>query len=124
MFLPLLLTLLPAAFSLPHTTTSTHTPTPEPYNCGYALTRHNSSAYVGLYAHNRCEDFFFNETIIGYQDAFAYRLYGGCECRFAATGYDCWKDVDGPIFKGPTSEESEMAFADPKPKWYTCKGSA
>ncbi|EAT85885.1 hypothetical protein SNOG_07234 [Parastagonospora nodorum SN15] len=110
MFLPLLLTLLPAAFSLPHTTTSTHTPTPEPYNCGYALTRHNSSAYVGLYAHNRCEDFFFNETIIGYQDAFAYRLYGGY--------------VDGPIFKGPTSEESEMAFADPKPKWYTCKGSA
>ena len=86
MFLPLLLTLLPAALALPQspTSTPTSTPTPEPYNCGYALTRHNSSAFVGLYAHDRCEIFFFNETIIGYQDAFAYRLYGGCECRFAA----------------------------------------
>jgi hypothetical protein len=74
MLLPLLLTaLLPTSFSLP---------TLEHYNCGYTLTRYNSSAYVGLYAHNKCVDFFYNDTIADYQDAYAYHLYGGCECKF------------------------------------------
>jgi hypothetical protein len=61
---------------------ATYPTAPDLYNCGYALTRHNSSAYAGLYAWNRCEAIFYNNTIHGYQDAYAYSMYGGCECKF------------------------------------------
>lgn len=83
----LLTTLFTATFSLPTDPNSASlsenlTPVPEPYNCGYVLTASNSSSFCGLYALDRCEAFFYNDTIADYQDAFAYHLYGGCECKF------------------------------------------
>ena len=69
-----LLSTIPSTTSLPTV--------PEAYNCGYVLTRHNSSAYAGLSAFNRCEPFYYNATIKNYQEAFAYHLYGGCGCKF------------------------------------------
>ena len=57
----------------------------DPYNCGYVRTRWNSSVIAGIFALDNCEPFYYNETIGGYQDAFAYALYGGCACRF----YSC-----------------------------------
>lgn len=78
MLLPYLLTaLLPSASAAPLTD-----PNPEPYNCGYVLTEHNSSAYAGIYAHGFCEPIYYNETIRDFQDAYAYRMYGGCACQF------------------------------------------
>ncbi|KAI8936171.1 hypothetical protein NX059_006605 [Plenodomus lindquistii] len=55
---------------------------PEPYNCGYALTEHNSSTSVSLPAINWCAPIYYNESIPGYQEAWAYSLYGGCRCGF------------------------------------------
>jgi hypothetical protein len=54
----------------------------EPYNCGYVRTRLNSSVVAGISAFGACTPFFFNKTINDYQDAFAYTLYGGCQCQF------------------------------------------
>lgn len=53
-----------------------------PYNCGYVRTRWNSSVVAGIFAYGACKPFYYNETIGGYQDAYAYTLYGGCDCRF------------------------------------------
>lgn len=63
-------------------TSSLPTSSPEPYMCGYVLTRHNSSAYASISALDACAPFYYNETNQDYQDAFAYKLFGGCECGF------------------------------------------
>jgi hypothetical protein len=69
--------------TLPHTTSSLPTTsTGDPYMCGYVLTRQNSSAYAGLSAFGYCEPIYYNETIHGWQDAYAWKMFGGCECRF------------------------------------------
>jgi hypothetical protein len=70
-----LLTILRITSSLP---TSTH----DPYMCGYVLTAYNSSTYAGLSAFGRCESFFYNKTIHDWQDAYAWKLFGGCEYQF------------------------------------------
>jgi hypothetical protein len=74
-----LLSTLPATLSAP---TSTLTGYGDPYNCGYVLTVRNSSAYAGLSAYTSCTPIYYNQSIPGYQDAFAYSLFGGCECSF------------------------------------------
>jgi hypothetical protein len=74
MLLTYFLTLLSTTLSLPTA--------PDPYNCGYVLTRHNSSAYASIHAWNHCVVIYYNETIRDYQDAYAYHMYGGCECKF------------------------------------------
>jgi hypothetical protein len=56
----------------------------EPYQCGYVLTARNSSSYAGLSAYGFCTAIYYNHSIPGYQDAFAYRLWGGCQCSFHA----------------------------------------
>jgi hypothetical protein len=54
----------------------------EPYNCGYVLTVRNSSAYASVSAFSDCTAIYYNQSIPGYQDAYAYSLYGGCQCSF------------------------------------------
>jgi hypothetical protein len=54
----------------------------ELYNCGYVLTVRNSSAYAGISAFGDCTAIYYNQSIPGYQDAYAYSLYGGCQCSF------------------------------------------
>ena len=49
----------------------------------YVLTERNSSSYAGLSAFESCTPIYFNQTINDYQDAFAYRLWGGCKCSFS-----------------------------------------
>jgi hypothetical protein len=63
-------------------TTSSLPTAVEPYNCGYVLTLHNSSAYAGVYAYDSCKPIYFNQTIQDYQDAYAYHMFGGCKCKF------------------------------------------
>jgi len=75
-----LLTLLPPTLSAPTATAPTQDP--EPYMGGYVLTAHNSSSYAGLFAVNLCMPIYYNASLPGYQDAFAYRLFGGCRCGF------------------------------------------
>jgi hypothetical protein len=80
MLIPTLLTaLLSIASSTPVATPITDL---EPYNCGYVLTRHNSSAYAGLSAFKHCAPFYYNTTLGEFEVAFAYGLYGGCRCQF------------------------------------------
>lgn len=78
----LLVSLLSAAQLTQSMPVDTLAPLADPYNCGYVRTRLNSSAIAGIFAFDACKPFFYNETINGYQDAFAYALYGGCSCRF------------------------------------------
>jgi hypothetical protein len=54
----------------------------EPYNCGYVLTLHNSSAYAGLSAYDRCKGIHYDQDTHEYIPAFAYDLFGGCKCKF------------------------------------------
>jgi len=83
-FLTSLLTSLPITLSAPVSTTPELYG--EPYNCGYVLTIRNSSAYAGISAYPpaqaECTAIYYNDTIPGYQDAYAYSLFGGCECSF------------------------------------------
>jgi hypothetical protein len=53
-----------------------------PYQCGSVLTVRNSSSYAGLSAYGFCTSIYYNHSIPGYQEAFAYQLYGGCGCSF------------------------------------------
>lgn len=84
MLLPLLSSLLPLTSALPTTTSPSPSSSsyPDLYMCGYVSTRHNSSAYASIFALNACAPFFYNETIRDYQDAFSYKLFGGCKCGF------------------------------------------
>ncbi|KAF2131800.1 hypothetical protein P153DRAFT_430016 [Dothidotthia symphoricarpi CBS 119687] len=91
-----------------------------PYQCGYARTRWNSSVIAGLSAWGTCTPFFWNATIVDYQDAFAYGIYGGCACRFYLNEEDCKGEVDVPVYTEPTPRWSDPFFDDPKPKWYDC----
>jgi hypothetical protein len=74
-----LLSILPIALSAPAALPAA---LEDPYQCGYVLTERNSSSYAGLSAFKYCAPFYYNETISDYQDAFAYRLWGGCQCSF------------------------------------------
>ncbi|KAF1837243.1 hypothetical protein BDW02DRAFT_491799 [Decorospora gaudefroyi] len=94
----------------------------DPYQCGYVLTARNASVYAGLSAYSACTAIYYNQSIPGYQDAYAYTLYGGCQCTFHLTGEDCFKDTEAPIYHGPTFGKpgQESLFEEPMPKWYNC----
>ena len=65
--------------------TALSAPTPssyDPVECGYVLTERNSSTYASVFATSSCTDIYYNYSIPGYQDAYAYSLYDGCECTF------------------------------------------
>jgi len=110
------------------------------YNCGYVRTRWNSSVVAGIFALGDCAPFYYNNTIGGYQDVFAYTLYGGCTCRFYSCvpvpgldnallsrsryAEDCSKNASVPEYADPTDRWHEPLFADPKPSWYNCHKSA
>jgi hypothetical protein len=32
-------------------------------------------------------------------------------------------DADGPAFRGPTEENRDLEFGEPRPKWYWCEKS-
>jgi len=74
-----LLATLPVTHSAP---VSALTRYDEPYMCGYVLTIQNSSAYAGLSAYSSCTAIYYNHSIPGYQDAYAYSVFGGCGCSF------------------------------------------
>ncbi|KAF1924502.1 uncharacterized protein M421DRAFT_8804 [Didymella exigua CBS 183.55] len=95
----------------------------DPYNCGYVRTRPSSSVVAGIFALNKCEPIFYNETISDYQDAFAYTLYGGCSCRFYTLEEDCSISSPVPVYTGSTDRWREPLFADPRPTWYNCHES-
>jgi hypothetical protein len=83
MLLPI--TSLLGLLAIPHTISSLPTSsssTDPSYMCGYVLTAHNSSTYASLSAFGYCESFFYNQTIHDWQDAYAWKMFGGCECRF------------------------------------------
>jgi len=75
-----LLSALPITLSAPATAIQTRYD--DPYQCGYVLTEHNSGAFAGLSAYSSCTPIYYNESIPGYQDAFAYSVFGGCRCSF------------------------------------------
>ena len=52
------------------------------YNCGYVFTKPNENVHASLSAYDTCASFYYNSTINGYQDAYAYKLFGGCKCGF------------------------------------------
>lgn len=134
-----ILSTIPSASSLP--TELATTPADTPYNCGYVLTRRNENSHVSLSALDSCKHIFFNTTSRTYTEAYAYHLYGGCECKFfeyvasphgrveskclpqcCRTESSCQVDINPPIFTGPTNDDIGEAvdFEDPKPKWYNC----
>ena len=84
MLLPYLLTTIfsaiPSTTCLP--TDSVASYDSPPYNCGYVLFMRNENVHTSLSALDRCEPVYFNATSKRYLEAFAYHLYGGCECRF------------------------------------------
>ncbi|KAF1841087.1 uncharacterized protein K460DRAFT_410479 [Cucurbitaria berberidis CBS 394.84] len=92
------------------------------YQCGYVFTKPNANVHAGLSAFNSCTDFFYNSTISDYQDAYAYKLFGGCKCGFYVGWEECVSKVGGPFQEGPTRGEywEVVNFAEPKPKWYNC----
>jgi len=75
-----ILSVIPSTTSLP--TDSVASYDPPPYNCGYVLFMRNENVHTSLSALDRCEPVYFNATSKRYLEAFAYHLYGGCECRF------------------------------------------
>ncbi|KAH7080599.1 hypothetical protein BKA63DRAFT_247767 [Paraphoma chrysanthemicola] len=95
-------------------------PATEPYNCGYVLTQHNSSAYAGIYAYESCEPIYYNTSSGGYQDAYAYWMFGGCGCRFYGLEEECVRDEDAPMYTGPTKGSKAVEFGVVKPRWYVC----
>lgn len=74
-----LLATLPATHSAP---VSAVTHYDEPPMCGYVLTVRNSSAYAGISAYSSCTAIYYNSSIPGYQQAYAYSVFGGCGCSF------------------------------------------
>jgi hypothetical protein len=54
----------------------------ESFDCGYVLTERNSSTYASVSAFPDCTAIYYNYSIPGFQDAYAYSLYDGCECTF------------------------------------------
>ncbi|CAO2650676.1 Nn.00g019680.m01.CDS01 [Neocucurbitaria sp. VM-36] len=97
-------------------------PTSDPsYNCGYVLTKPNENVHASLAPYDTCASFYYNQSINGYQDAYAYKLFGGCACGFYSTRDKCMNE-DGPFVEGPTKGEywEVLNFAEPKPKWYNC----
>jgi hypothetical protein len=74
-----LLSALPSTISA-RTSSTTHYD--GPYMCGYVLTVRNSSAYAGISAYSSCTAIYYNQSIPGYQDAFAYSIFRGCRCTF------------------------------------------
>ncbi|CAG5157040.1 uncharacterized protein ALTATR162_LOCUS4833 [Alternaria atra] len=112
-FLASLLSALPVALSAP-----TYG---EPYNCGYVLTERNSSAYASISAYTDCTAIYYNQSIPGYQEAYAYSLYGGCQCSFHLSEEQCKGAIDPPMYEGPTGTPGEEpCFEDSNPKWYAC----
>ncbi|KAH9865879.1 hypothetical protein J1614_009466 [Plenodomus biglobosus] len=99
---------------------------PEPYNCGYVLTEHNSSSSASLPALNGCAPIYYNYSLPGYQEAWAYLLYGGCRCSFFREVNDCLFMVDPPLFEGPTrgGPGDEALFVEPMPRWFNCSLTA
>lgn len=73
-----LLVTLPSIFSAPVTVPG------HDYNCGYVLTKPDENVHAGLSAFDTCNPFFYNSTIGNFQDAYAYKLIGGCSCGFYA----------------------------------------
>ncbi|KAH6860761.1 hypothetical protein BKA58DRAFT_39194 [Alternaria rosae] len=118
-FLTSLLSSLPITLSAPISTTSELYG--EPYNCGYVLTERNSSTYASVSAFSECTAIYYNYTIPGFQDAYAYSLYGGCQCSFHLSEDDCKGSANPPMYEGPTGRPGEEpCFQDPNPKWYKC----
>ncbi|KAF1944533.1 hypothetical protein EJ02DRAFT_340781 [Clathrospora elynae] len=115
--LSVLLASLPSTLSFP----ASNLPADDPYQCGYVLTEHNSSAYAGLSAFSYCSPFYYNQSISGFQDAFAYRLWGGCQCEFYSDAEECWGVGGAPVCEGPTTEKDDVKFEKPMPMWYYCK---
>ncbi|KAH6614816.1 hypothetical protein C7974DRAFT_320494 [Boeremia exigua] len=93
----------------------------DPYNCGYVRPHWNVSVVAGVFAYDSCSAFFFNETLGGWQDAFAYALYGGCICRFYTFTEDCLGNVKVPDYQGPTDRSRESLFPGSRPSWYRCR---
>ncbi|CBX92907.1 hypothetical protein IAQ61_005743 [Plenodomus lingam] len=116
-----LLSTMPLALSAPTDPPPDYS-LPEPYNCGYVLTEHNSSSYAGLPAINWCAPIYYNESIPGYQEAWAYKLFGGCKCGFFREVNDCINTINPPLIEGPTrgGPGHEALFKDPKPRWFNC----
>ncbi|RMZ69147.1 hypothetical protein GMOD_00003072 [Pyrenophora seminiperda CCB06] len=114
-----LLSALHVTFSAPATSLQARD---DPYQCGYVLTELNSSAFAGLSEYSTCTPIYYNESIPGYQDAFAYSVYGGCQCHFFESETECDEATNCQTFEGPTPGEpgTEPCFDEPKPKWYTC----
>ncbi|KAI4947602.1 hypothetical protein J4E91_006422 [Alternaria rosae] len=108
-FLASFLSTLPITLSAPILTTSELYG--EPYNCGYVLTERNSSTYAGVSAFSECTAIYYNYTIPGFQDAYAYSL----------SENDCKGAANPPMYEGPTGTPGEEpCFDDPNPKWYKC----
>jgi hypothetical protein len=78
LLLTTLTTLLPVSLAAPAA------PSDPTYQCGYVLTKPNANVHAGLSALESCTPFFYNDTVADYQDAYAYKLFGGCECGFYA----------------------------------------
>jgi hypothetical protein len=74
-----LLSTLPSTLSAPACSIAHND---DPQMCGYVLTVQNSSAYAGISAYSSCTPVYYNQSIPGYQAAFAYSIFGGCRCTF------------------------------------------
>lgn len=81
LLLTTLTTLLPVSLAAPAAPAAPSDPN---YQCGYVLTKPNANVHAGLSALESCTPFFYNDTVADYQDAYAYKLFGGCECGFYA----------------------------------------
>ncbi|EDU39917.1 hypothetical protein PtrSN002B_010078 [Pyrenophora tritici-repentis] len=115
-----LLSALPITLSAP--ATGIQARYDDPYQCGYVLTKPKSSVFAGLSAYSSCTPIYYNESIPGYQDAYAYSVFGGCRCNFYVSDTQCAEAATRQSYEGPTPGEpgQEPCFEEPKPKWYTC----
>ncbi|EMD61486.1 hypothetical protein GGP41_004093 [Bipolaris sorokiniana] len=117
-----LLSTLPSTLSAPACSIAHND---DPQMCGYVLTVQNSSAYAGISAYSSCTPVYYNQSIPGYQAAFAYSIFGGCRCTFHGSEQDCISGKDAPVYEGPIGKVGkEPHFGEPKPKWYNCETSA
>ncbi|KAJ5027201.1 hypothetical protein PSV08DRAFT_247580 [Bipolaris maydis] len=116
-----LLSTLPSTLSAPASSVAHND---DPQMCGYVLTVQNSSAYAGISAYSSCTPIYYNQSIPGYQAAFAYSIFGGCRCKFHGSEQDCVSGQDAPVYEGPIGEVGkEPHFGEPKPKWYNYKNT-
>ena len=74
-----LLSTLPSTLSAPASSIARND---DPQMCGYVLTAQNSSVYAGISAYTSCTPIYYNQSIPGYQAAFAYSIFDGCRCTF------------------------------------------